>query len=116
MGVKLFMVEEVGRVEEDGITSPIYKRKDGTGEAMDFDALPIGACFVDPEYAGGRVCVKIPHMDYSVGTLFHTYSRDNNGHFWDWKGEPPNLTVTPSIWHKPDGWHGYIRDGEIVDA
>lgn len=36
-----------------------------------------------------------------------------SGNLWDVSGEPPNITVNPSIddrdWRWP--WHGFIRDG-----
>jgi hypothetical protein len=34
---------------------------------------------------------------------------------WNVSGEPPNLTVTPSIHIMGEGgWHGFITNGEIV--
>jgi hypothetical protein len=33
---------------------------------------------------------------------------------WTVTGEPPNITVSPSIDH-PGGYHGWIRDGVITD-
>ena len=38
---------------------------------------------------------------------------------WDVSGTPPKITVSPSIKimsHDGDEWHGYIRDGELVEA
>lgn len=44
-----------------------------------------------------------------------TYEAADGG--WDVTGEPPAITVTPSIWvNRPEGWHGWIRDGQLVDA
>lgn len=37
------------------------------------------------------------------------------GGYWSVEGTPPNITVAPSIWHnQPKGWHGFIRNGELV--
>jgi uncharacterized protein DUF6527 len=34
---------------------------------------------------------------------------------WDWVEQPDgSLTVTPSIHDAPDGWHGWLRDGNWV--
>ena len=39
------------------------------------------------------------------------------GGFWTVTGTAPNLTATPSIFHNaPTGWHGWLRDGELVSA
>jgi hypothetical protein len=39
------------------------------------------------------------------------------GGYWTVTGTPPAITVSPSIWHNaPHGWHGFIRDGELVPA
>jgi hypothetical protein len=37
---------------------------------------------------------------------------------WDITGDAPNLTVTPSILDPTpgNGWHGWIRNGELVPA
>lgn len=46
-----------------------------------------------------------------------TTQRASGGGHWTVTGTPPNLTVTPSIWHAaPTGWHGWIRDGHLVPA
>ncbi len=38
------------------------------------------------------------------------YSDDQ---WWTWTGEPPNITVSPSL-HIPGEWHGWVRDGVLV--
>jgi hypothetical protein len=39
------------------------------------------------------------------------------GGYWEVTGVPPAISVSPSIWHnQPHGWHGWIRDGMLVDA
>lgn len=46
--------------------------------------------------------------------------RDDGRHYWIRTGETlETLTLTPSIQRHfpcPKSWHGWIRDGEIVDA
>lgn len=46
-----------------------------------------------------------------------TTQKASGGGFWTVTGTPPDITVSPSIWHNaPTGWHGWIRDGKLVDA
>jgi len=46
-----------------------------------------------------------------------TTSQASGGGYWDVTGTAPKITVTPSIFHNaPAGWHGWIRDGYLVDA
>lgn len=46
-----------------------------------------------------------------------TTQRASGGGHWTVTGTVPHITVTPSIWHtSPIGWHGWIRDGVLVDA
>jgi hypothetical protein len=40
-------------------------------------------------------------------------SSDEGNPLWDVTGEPPNLTVKPSIDASP-GWHGHITDGVLT--
>ena len=37
---------------------------------------------------------------------------------WDVTGEPPNITLSPSVNYgpgDPNGWHGFIKDGVMTD-
>jgi hypothetical protein len=46
-----------------------------------------------------------------------TTQKARGGGFWAVTGTPPGITVSPSIWHNaPTGWHGWIRDGKLVDV
>lgn len=50
------------------------------------------------------------------GTWISTQQASGGGS-WTVTGDPPRITVTPSIWHDaPRGWHGWIRDGELITA
>lgn len=49
--------------------------------------------------------------------VWSTVDYASGGGRWEVTGEAPDLTVTPSIWvSPPDGWHGWIRDGQLVGA
>jgi hypothetical protein len=52
------------------------------------------------------------------GTTWNTWQPASDGTRWDVSGEAPALTVSPSIFdHSPgNGWHGFIRNGEFIDA
>ncbi|HET7559245.1 MAG TPA: DUF6527 family protein [Limnochordia bacterium] len=41
--------------------------------------------------------------------------RSADGTPWEVTGEPPNLTVHPSIDARP-GWHGWLKNGELTPA
>jgi hypothetical protein len=46
-----------------------------------------------------------------------TSQRATDGQHWTVTGTPPDITVSPSIHHNaPTGWHGFIRNGELVLA
>ena len=46
-----------------------------------------------------------------------TTQQATGGGYWTVTGTPPLITVSPSIFHNaPTGWHGWIRDGELVNA
>jgi uncharacterized protein DUF6527 len=46
-----------------------------------------------------------------------TTQKAADGGLWAVTGVPPAITVSPSIWHNaPAGWHGWVRDGMLIDA
>jgi hypothetical protein len=46
-----------------------------------------------------------------------TTQKATGGGYWEVSGTAPMITVSPSIFHNaPHGWHGFIRNGELVDA
>ena len=56
-----------------------------------------------------------------AGTWHTTQPESGSNRWWDVTGEPPNITVHPSINATgPDGergpgsWHGWIVDGEMT--
>lgn len=40
---------------------------------------------------------------------------NNNGAVWQWDGNEEHPTITPSI-HTHGVWHGWVRNGELVEA
>lgn len=46
-----------------------------------------------------------------------TTQRAAGGGHWTVTGTAPDITATPSVWHNsPNGWHGWVRNGELVPA
>ncbi len=51
------------------------------------------------------------------GGTWITCTKATDGQYWQVTGTAPDLTVTPSIFHRPpSGWHGWIRNGNLVGA
>ena len=60
-------------------------------------------------------CIVLPNR---AGLWWTTYLADGTDRMWDVRGEPPNITVAPSI-NAGDGpgpgkWHGWIKDGVMT--
>lgn len=97
----------------------LYQRSD-TGELITLwgERVPPGAMWdadwMGDEYRGpdGRcVCVKTPGGSWLVD------GPASNGGRWTRTGDPPKITVHPSISiGKPERYHGWLRDGVLVDA
>lgn len=97
--------------------------------------LPNGVQFTlwgqDPAAPPGTM-VRLPHYDevsshpqgieswlviLPDGGQWITSQGASGGGYWTVNGTPPNIDVNPSIWHNsPNGWHGFIRNGELVLA
>lgn len=63
----------------------------------------------DVEGRGPCWVVRLPGGGY----LFHTNETSRDGGYWAVSGDPPNITVTPSINVGPEIWHGWITDGAL---
>jgi len=98
----------------------LYERSD-TKELVVLwgDRTPVGAMWnahwMGDHYRGpdGRcLCVKTPGGSWMID------GPSSNGGRWKRTGTPPKITVTPSILigSSPAKYHGWLRDGVLVDA
>lgn len=107
---KLFIVE---RNEEGLLVLP-------DGSAVETLDAPIGAMWAMEEMGEKGWMIRLPGgTTWPDGRfwpfMWHTTMGKSQGKGWEVTGEAPNLTVTPSIFcDPPNGWHGYITNGEIV--
>jgi hypothetical protein len=105
-----YMIEINGNSSENGW---IF-RKDG--EFIAWQKLAPGAMWFDD----GDLCVKIPGGTYGNewnidrGRKFNESHTDRKLPQWIRVGEPPNITVTPSI-NYVGFYHGWLRDGVLSD-
>ncbi len=138
MTIKCFLLEDTGRdhVEEHEhgkSTQSIFRRAD-TGEELLLRDAPVGAIWRAtwyegfPEYTGldgMSFVVKTPGGDWLIDSRASNCTRpDDNVHkCWCRHGEAPNFTVDKigdtcaagagSI--AIGGYHGFLRNGELVD-
>lgn len=105
--------------------NPMYRRPDGVEFALwgSLKDVPAGTVMRLPwadEYMSARHPQRTPSWRVQLpdGGEWVTSQQASGGGFWTIEGEPPMMTVTPSIWHNQSsgGWHGWIRNGELVDA
>ncbi len=70
-----------------------------------------------PEGAGHTIvlCRHTYPNGYVHPITWHTKQATADGRPWSVTGEPPNITVSPSI-NVVGIWHGWIRDGVISDV
>ena len=102
----------------------IYRRTDGQEFAFHGPfgrAAPPGTIVRAPWYA--TFAVRHPQrtepwiVSLPDGGEWITAQEATGGGFWTVEGTPPRITVNPSIHHAaPTGWHGWIRDGELLNA
>ena len=82
------------------------------------DTSTLGADYQDKRLGSHTLWIQLPSTSWPNGSSFcldwRSYDGNNYGRGWTRTGEPPNVTVTPSIVF--DGWHGWVRDGELVNA
>jgi hypothetical protein len=99
--------------------NPVYRLPDSTeftfSRSLGMCAAPgtmVRASWYD-EYAevpGESWLIALP----DGGDWITTQKATGGGH-WTVTGTAPNITATPSVWHNaPNGWHGWIRNGELV--
>lgn len=64
-------------------------------------------------HAGNRMPLMI-RLPGPVDICLDGMVDDEGGHGWHVRGEPPFLTVTPSI-HIPGFYHGHLREGILTN-
>jgi hypothetical protein len=68
-----------------------------------------------PEPRRKPIIVVLPGQNwFCVDSAAYDEARGYHGEGWDVSGEPPNLTVSPSI-NIVGHYHGYITNGVITD-
>lgn len=103
----------------------IYSRSD-TGADVTLRDAPAGAMWWAWWYAdsghgsiyhkarggGAHLLVRTPVGEWDVDSVA------SNGPGWQWTGEPPRVTATPSIGigHNFERYHGWLRDGVLVEC
>lgn len=75
-----------------------YKPWQESKQSADYKAHRQGKPMLWVQLPGGPFCLDGTYTD---------------GAQWSWTGEPPNITVSPSI-NEEGTWHGWIRAGEIT--
>jgi hypothetical protein len=97
----------------------IYRLPDGTefinwGSAKN---VPPGTMIRLPWYDGRGQGGEAWQVWLPDGGTWITTQAASGGGYWTVTGTPPNITASPSIWHNaPTGWHGFIRNGELIPA
>jgi len=100
---RCFMVESVGECWDDAGNQRVgamFWRRHGPAER---DAAPRPFPHLAVMTRAGLACLDCPESD-------PPYRK------WEWTGEPPNVTVHPSLDVDKDGphhWHGHLTDGEL---
>lgn len=104
--------------------NPMYRRPDGFEFALwgSLKDVPAGTMMRLP-WADEYMSVRHPQhveswrVQLPDGGEWVTSQAASGGGFWTVTGIAPMIDVSPSIWHNsPNGWHGWIRNGELVDA
>jgi hypothetical protein len=105
MNIKCFMVADFNDLwKEDG------KPGELNVGAMIFREHPV-------EQFHGRV--DQPHLMVACpdGIWCADCPESDGPGLWTRTGEPPNVTVTPSIFiNRPTGWHGWLTNGELISC
>ena len=101
MSVRCFMVESVWDCWHDGGAMNVGAMTWRQHEIEPYDANPRPMPHLGVMTPAGLVCLDCPDTDPPHG-------------YWTRTGEPPNVTVTPSLNVNNDQWHGFLTNGELV--
>lgn len=69
---------------------------------------------LSPDYVANRKDKRLPLMVQTPGGPWFMDGRSRSGDGWTITGEPPNLTVTPSI-NVIGSYHGWLTNGVLSD-
>lgn len=95
----------------------LYRRSD-TGELVTLHNPPVGAMWFAPWHEdnykgpdGQCLVVQTPSGDWVID------GRSSKGEGWTRTGTPPLVTAKPSIFmNPPDGYHGHLTNGQLVEC
>lgn len=82
--------------------------------------LKTGDFYWRVEEPSGRrlLCVLIPCQSAESGYTFAQFTigfLNASGAQWDWDGNEDAPTLTPSV-HAVGVWHGFVTNGELIEA
>lgn len=115
MGIPLRIVEHPGRAIS-GTPLPAEDNLAAVDVPGSGALLKAGDMWREPDLdneQGECWAVVLPNR-----TVWYSTVSADTGAYWQVSGSAPNLTVTPSIddrWPERP-WHGWIRNGELVNA
>lgn len=97
------------RIGHKPITMQFHEGLDGLKEAGDF-------CWRGTP-AKRVLCLMVP-ISSPAGKVMTRWTIDHKNHCgasWSWNGNERKPTLKPSL-HAVGIWHGYVRDGVLVEA
>lgn len=100
-------------------TLRLYRRDDHVTLVTTLSAAPVGSMWYADWYPwkgpdGHCLVVKTPAGDWIVDGPSYTDGKES-GPPWSRTGAPPNVTANPSI-HFPGKYHGWLRDGLLIEC
>lgn len=98
---------------------PIKMRRSAKDGFWDRTQIEVGDYYWRVDDKGRRMlCVIIPCKTAEGGQTFSQWTIDYEnacGAKWSWDGNVDAPTLTPSL-HAVGVWHGFVRNGELVEA
>lgn len=70
---------------------------------------------VDPATLKRVLILGIPYGDRWIHSEWTIDHKNDCGDMWSWSGTEGCPTLSPSL-HAVGIWHGYVRDGKLVEA
>jgi hypothetical protein len=100
MADKCFMVDKVMDAFEEGGEERVGAMMWRTHDLKEYDKNPRPFPHLGVMTKAGLICLDCPETDSP-----HNY--------WTRTGEPPNITVTPSLNVNKEQWHGFLTNGVL---